>query len=117
MPKTSTKSAASNKKAASTKKKSSKEIKSEDHWSKRRSKTRDATKKFNQAAMDIDRGNIITGTRKRSNVNYRDVQLGREITAVKRTSKNKLESRQTAKIEKKRRGRAASKKSDSKKEE
>ena len=101
--------------AKSTTTKVKKQITNEDHWSNRRSKPKDEGKKIAPESKEIDKKNIVTGTRKRSNVNYKDLQLGRKVKKIARASNNCLEKRQTSKIEKKsKRSRATSKSSTKK---
>jgi hypothetical protein len=70
-----------------------KDTKSEDHWSNRMSKASDKSKRIPK--MEIDPAHIVNGTRKRKEINYRDLQLGRELKKVKRDSANVLEKRQS----------------------
>ncbi len=102
-----------NKKTASSKK-SAAQL-SEDHWSKRRSKPRDTSKKIFPA--EIDTTNMVSKPRARKEINYRDLQLGRSLKKVNRESANVLEKRQanpTKKITKQSKT-TSSKKSSSKK--
>ena len=63
----------------------------------------------------IEKKNIVTGTRRRKNVNYKDIELGKKVRTVKRASKNTVEKRKETprvKSENKKRGRKTNSKEE-----
>ncbi|KAF0981663.1 hypothetical protein FDP41_012320 [Naegleria fowleri] len=98
------------------KKTDKKEVKA-DHWSQRRSKEVDRTKRSCNEPTKIDESNIISTPRPRKNIDYKAVQLKGEIKMVKRNTSNTYDKRSTTKIEKKKPKRTTTKKKEEKKEE
>ncbi|KAG2387666.1 hypothetical protein C9374_001260 [Naegleria lovaniensis] len=88
-----------------------------DHWTQRRSKDVDKTKRSCVEPTKIDESNIISTPRPRKNIDYKAVQLKGEVKMVKRNTANTYDKRSTTKIEKKKRSAAGTKKTTKKKEE
>ena len=60
-----------------------------------RSQKLDKTKRSAKKGGEVTRENVITGVRKRKNVNYKDLELGKKPRAIKRASVNTADKRST----------------------